>query len=689
MEWTGGTGLRVFVTVCLALSIQPLLPIQPAVAVHAQAKRSMSLVDLLELPRGLNPQLSPDGKTVIYHQSHADWKADKPIWNIFRQEIGGTAKQITFSDGGDVNAPGDLRWSPDGKTILLVRASGGPPQLWLMPADGGEPRVLTRHATGIYPPIGPTWAPDGKTIYFVAQDAPTAEDRERARVKDDVRAVDEDYTQRHLWKVTVASGAEQQITSGDFSILSYRLSRDGTKIAMQRGTTPSEGDLMYGEVWVSDADGGNAQPATHNRIAEYEPELSPDNSQVLFTAEANARLEQYYNMTLFVVPAKGGTPVQIVPDLAVDAATWAPDGKSIIAAVNLGVHSEFFRIDVASKKATQLTDGRHYIVPGWSLFPAPNRIVWQFDEPTRFGEVYSMPIDGSAPPTRVTGIFDRLDADFALPTQERIDCKGADGTALEGVLFVPATPKPATGYPLVIQMHGGPKDSDKFGAGAGLTQFYPLVLAAKGYAVLRPNYRGSTGYGNEFFRGIVGGYFKHQPTDILTGVDQLVKRGIADPDRLVLMGWSAGAHLTNKLITMTSRFKAASSGAGISDWISAYAQTDARNDRTVWFGGTPWEKDAFQRFLAESPLKDVANVTTPTLFIVGEGDTRIPMPQSQEMYRALRSLGVPTKLWLGPGENHKWTGLHHLLRKGNVELDWFDKYAMGRTYIEEKAPDQK
>jgi dipeptidyl aminopeptidase/acylaminoacyl peptidase len=155
------------------------------------------------------------------------------------------------------------------------------------------------------------------------------------------------------------------------------------------------------------------------------------------------------------------------------------------------------------------------------------------------------------------------------------------------------------------------------------------------------------------------------------------------------MGWSAGGHLANKLITMTTRFKAASSGAGAANWISLYAQTDARFDRTVWFGGTPWRKDAFQTFWADSPLKDVANVKTPTLFVVGEGDQRIPMPQSIEMYRALRSNGVPTMLLVAPREGHQWGGLHHLLSKANRELEWFDTYAMGRAYTPEKAPDQK
>ncbi len=666
----------------------PHLPLQPYLPLSAQAKRAMTLVDIAELSRALNPQLSPDGKTLIYHRSHADWKLDRPVWNIWRQDIGGTARQLTFGDG-DINAPGNLRWSPDGKTILLVRASGGPPQIWLMPADGGEPRALTKHGgAGIYPGTGPTWSPDGKAVYFAAIEPQTPEERERDRVKDDVFALDEDYKHRHIWKVNVDTGAEQQITSGDFTVLSFRLSRDGTQIAMERGLTPLEADSARAETWVTNADGRNARPVTRNAIAEYDPELSPDNADVLFLAEANARLEPYYNQTLFVVPTKGGTPVALVPELAVDGATWAPDGKSIIASVNLGLHSELYRIDVGSKRARPITDGKHFVVPGWSI-ASDSKAVFQFDEPTRFGDVWTLPIAGDAGATRLTGVFDRLDLDFALPRQERFEWKGADGTPIEGLLFMPVTEKPSKGYPLVVQMHGGPNDSDKFGAGPGLLQSYFPVLAAKGYAVLRPNYRGSTGYGNAFFRGIVDGYFKHEATDILTGVDELVKQGIVDPDRLVLMGWSAGGHLVNKLITTTDRFKAASSGAGVANWISMFAQTDTRSNRVVWFGGTPWEKDSFLKFWNDSPIKDVANAKTPTLLFAGEYDARVPKEQAIEMFRALKSNGVPTRLWIAPREPHQWGGLHHLLNKANTELEWFERYAMGRTYTPEKAPDQK
>jgi dipeptidyl aminopeptidase/acylaminoacyl peptidase len=205
---------------------------------------------------------------------------------------------------------------------------------------------------------------------------------------------------------------------------------------------------------------------------------------------------------------------------------------------------------------------------------------------------------------------------------------------------------------------------------------------------LQPNYRGSTGYGDDFLRDMVGHYFQNAHLDVMAGVDELIRRGIVDPDHLVKMGWSGGGHMTNKIITSTTRFKAASAGAGAANWISMYAQSDVRTYRTPWFGGTPWQKDApISAYWDNSPLKEVWKVTTPTIFLVGEKDVRVPSPQSVEMYRALKSNHVPTHLYIAPREPHGWAELRHVLFKMNVELDWFEKYAMNRTYTWEKAPD--
>lgn len=642
----------------------------------------MSLVDVAELPRLFSPQLSPDGRTLAYFVSRPDWKTNRLVFHMWRQSVaGGKPAQLTFTEAGDV--PAGLRWAPDGKTLLFLREG----QAWLLPTDGGEPRALTRHSTGV---SSPSFSPDGGVVYFIAPDPRSPEENERARVRDDVYAFDENAKQRHLWKIVVSTGAETPVTAGEFSVTDYRLSADGTRIALTRAPTAAEGAAARGEVWVMDASGEHARPLTHNTVAESGLDISPDNSQILFLANANARFEPYYPTTLFVVSTAGGAPRPVVSDFkySFDQAVWSGDSRYVLATVNMGVHSEIFRIDTRSGHARQITDGAHFFPPGWSLAAAAQRLVFQIDEPTRFGDVWTLPADGSsASPVRVTHLFDPLEREFSLPRQAKVEWTGADGTPIEGVLMYPLDYVEGTRYPVVVQLHGGPMESDKFGAGPGLLLNYFPVLTARGYLVLRPNYRGSAGYGAAFFRDVNGGYFHQMATDVIAGVDRLVARGIADPEQVVVMGWSAGGTLVNKLVTLTPRFKAASAYAGVANWTSLWAQTDDVSFRRTWFAGTPWQKDAaIDQFWGASPLKDVANVKTPTLFFAGENDVRVPMAQSIEMYRALKSLNVPTHLYIGPREGHQWTDLRHQLFKANAELEWFETYARGRTYSWEKAP---
>src|SRR5476649_316392 len=670
--------------VTVLLSVVSALPASAQPQPQA-TKRPMTLMDLAELRRiGVGTtQLSPDGRTLVYILSTTDWKTGRSIYHLWKQNVGGGAPtQLTFTETGDI--PAGVRWSPDGRTLLFLRDG----QIWLLPADGGEPRALTKHATNV---SQPAWTPDGATVYFLASDPPTADERERTRLRDDVRAFEEDYKQRRLWKIVVSTGAETQLTSGDFTVMEYRLSTDGKRMAMQRAPSPLSGDAYRGEVWVMDANAENARVLTSNAIEEFGLELSPDNSQILFRGDAGDQFEPTYNTNLWVVPAAGGTPRAVLPDFdySIEWATWSPDGRSIYLTANMGVHSEFFQVDVVARRARQMTDGEHYIPPGWSMHAGTGAVVFQVDEPTRFGDVWTLPLSAgtATKAVRITGAFDALERDFALPRQQKVVWKGADGVNVEGVLIYPLDYRQGQRYPLVVQLHGGPQESDKFGAGPGLLQSYVPVLAAKGYAVLRPNFRGSNGYGSAFLRDVVNGYFHNMAPDVMLGIDALVQQGVVDPNRLAVMGWSAGATLVNKLITQTDRFKVASVGAGISNWISLFAQSDNTSFRRTWFGGMPWGKTpGFDAFWASSPIKDVANVKTPTLFFGGEADTRVPLSQSLEMYRGLKSNGIPTHLYVAPREPHNWGEQRHLLFKANTELEWFEKYLNGRAYVWEKAP---
>ncbi|HET9985067.1 MAG TPA: S9 family peptidase [Longimicrobiales bacterium] len=664
-----------------ALAAVVVVVLGSASGLLAQQQKTMRVVDLIEIPGLSDPQLSPDGRSLLYVRSEADWKANKRIPHVWRADVAtGRSLQLTNGEKGESGA----RWSPDGKWIAFTAKRGEDEegQIWLLPADGGEAKRLTKHATS---PSDLTWAPDGSALYFVADEPKSKEQKEREKLKDDVYGFDENYQQPHLWKVAVPGGEETRITSGDYAVTGYELSRDGRKIVLNRAPNPLLGYADRSEVWVMDADGKNAAQLTKNGQAEGGPQLSPDNAQVLFTCDCNEKFESYYNDKIFVMPAAGGAARVLMPEFPYEVrrAVWSKDGKAIYFVANMGVHSELFRLDPASGKYTQLTNGDHGIT-GWQLAVGPGMQVFGVDDATSAGDFRVMPAAGGKP-TQVTHVYDHYAKDFRLPRQEKVTWKGKDGVTVEGLLFYPLDYQAGQRYPLVVQTHGGPAASDNFGFGRW--NDYTQVLTAMGYAVLHPNYRGSTGYGDAFLRDMVGHYWQNAHFDVMAGVDRVIEMGIADPDRLVAMGWSAGGHMTNKLITFTDRFKAASSGAGGANYVSFYAQSDTRHYRTPWFGGTPWQKDApIEKYIETSPVFDTWKVKTPTIFLVGGSDPRVPMPQSVEMYRGLVANGVPTHLYVAPREPHGWQELRHELFKANVELDWFEKWVRNRTYTWEKAP---
>jgi dipeptidyl aminopeptidase/acylaminoacyl peptidase len=649
---------------------------------HAAEPRPMGAVDLLEVPRLSDPQLSPDGGQILYVVSEASWKANRAVGHIHRVNADGSGGLVMTSGGEGESSP---RWSPDGRSFafLAKRPGSDSPQIQLMSNDGGEARPLAVHPTAVR---SIQWARDGSGLFFLAAEPKTAEEKAKTEAKDDAAALDEDFKQVHLWRVGLEGKKAERITGGDFSITAYSLSRDGRRIAALRGPSPLFGDSEQGEVWVMDADGSQAVQITKNAVDEWFPSLSPDNAQVLYVSLAGPQGEPYYSGRAFVAPAAGGTPPRVLaPDFpyAIERAQWGPDARSVLLSANLGLHNEVFLLDVATGKWKPLTNGQHELI-GSSYVPERGRLALIVDEPNDPGELWLYGLD-AAPGRQVTHLYERYARDFKLGRQERIEWKGADGVTVEGLLHYPVDYVAGQRYPLVVQTHGGPRSSDRFSFGDW--QGYVKVLTGRGYAVLQPNYRGSTGYGDAFLRDMVGGYFRNSHLDVLLGADKVIAMGVGDPDRLVKMGWSAGGHMTNKIITFTDRFKAASSGAGAANWVSMYGQSDTRAYRTPWFGGTPWQKDApIDVYWANSPLKDVAAVKTPTLFLVGASDVRVPPPQSYEMHRALKANGVPTKLYVAPREPHTWEELRHQLFKINAELDWFEKYALGRAYVWEAAP---
>ena len=646
----------------------------------AQTRQAMSFVDVLELPSIQDPQLSPDGKQVLFVIDRPDWKGNRRVGHIYRINADGTSQvQLTFGERGE-SSP---RWSPDGKAIVFTtrRDADTNNQIYLLNTEGGEARRLTTHPTA---PGSLAWSPDGTAIYFTASDAKSADEREKERLLDDVYAFEEtNFKQRHLWTTDLA-GKTSRITEGDWSVSGYELSANGSRIAMTRTPSPLLEFLDRTEVWVMDASGANARQLTNNKVPESAAALSPDGATVMFQAQSNEQFDLYYNDKLFLLPAAGGAARVLLKDVpyGIEEARWSADGKSIYFTANMGVHNELMRVEVATAKVTQLSTGEHTL-GSWMFNESAGLHVFTRNTAQRPGEIHVM--TNGAEPKRITAVFDETVAKFKVARQEKITWQGQDGVTVEGLLFYPVDYQAGRKYPLIVSTHGGPASSDRFGF-SGDQQVY----AGKGYAVLKPNYRGSTGYGDAFLRDMINGYFKQAHLDVMLGTDTVIAMGVADPDKLIKMGWSAGGHMTNKLITFTNRFKAASSGAGAANWISMYAQSDHREFRTPWFGGTPWQANApIDLYWDHSPLKDVAKVKTPTIFLVGAEDPRVPLPQSVEMFRALKSNGVPTHLYVAPREGHGWTELRHRLFKLQIEMEWFEKHVNDRTYVWEKVPGEE
>jgi dipeptidyl aminopeptidase/acylaminoacyl peptidase len=590
--------------------------------------------------------------------------------------------KLTNGPDGD----GNPLWAPDGSMIAFTSKRGDDKhaQIYVIRTDGGEASRLTEHPTG---PGSPAWAPDGKSILFIAAEDDTADEKKRKKAKDDIFAFEDHFKHRHLWRVTVGDRKTSRVTHGDYTVRGFRVSGDGSKIVHARAPSPSMDDGPRSELWLMGADGTNAARLTTNDYNESNPELSPDKRHLLYLADSDGKGGHYYNENLFVMPAAGGEARLLLAEMPheVSSARWSKDGKSIYFTANTGVANHLFVVDLATEKLTQLTSG-YFSLVGWDFQSGPEIHAVEVASPTSPGEVHLLRV--GAAPQQVTKVFADLAATFNLPRTEVIRWPGADGVTVEGLLHYPIRYQAGKRYPLAVQTHGGPRSSDKLGSFSWARNIQ--VLATQGYAVLQPNYRGSTGYGDAFLRDMVGGYFRQSHLDVMTGVDQVIALGVADPERMVKLGWSAGGHMTNKIITHTNRFKAASSGAGAVNWVSMYGQSDTRTYRTPWFGGTPWQANApLDRYWEHSPIKDIAKVTTPTLVLVGAEDERVPPPQSLELYRALKSNGVPTRLYLAPREPHGWRELRHRLFKMNAELDWFAKYALGTEYQWEQPPKLK
>ncbi len=718
----------------LALAAAPGRAQQPAKPAAAAAKRPMTFMDIMGMRAAGGQAVSPDGKWMLYSVTAVDWKAGKRFsdLHLVSTERGvESSRQMTYTKDKDESSP---RWSRDGRFFVFLSNRDAPAtaatqnQLYLMRPDGGEARKLTdakdgvanfafsrdgrwlayaagkeeerqiwllpaasvetaapvalKHAT---PVSSWQFSYDGRRILFLAPDEFDKFNRERKEKKFDVRVRNEETPILHLWSVEPETKQERRHTSGtDYSVSDIAVSRDGKWIGF-RGTPPdrymrtvNEAGI-YGDLYLlNTATGGIERLTTNKEIGESGLRFSPDGSMMAFSAANDFAFARDSRIYVRPTAQAGGQWRKLGEEFdgSPSVGFWSKDGKTIYFNEGLGATNQLASMSVETGKVTLLTDERA------SLFVAQDEdtdaVLITYTDPQSPPNVYTV---ASLERIRDRKNWRRLTdanpqaANFALGEVEAVRWKSTDGRMVEGVLIKPVGYERGKRYPLVVQIHGGPAAADTLGFSASHGN-YPHVYAAAGYVLLQPNYRGSTNYGEKFRMETAGDYFRQGYDDIMSGVDHLIATGLVDPDKMGVMGWSAGGHYSNWILTHTNRFKAISSGAGAMNWISMYAQNDTQRFREWYFKGQPY--DNFDHYWEMSPLKFIKNAKTPTLIHVVDGDPRVPRPQSEELHMALKKLGVPTELFVYPGATHGITEPRNQLVKMVAEFNWMEKWIKGK-----------
>jgi dipeptidyl aminopeptidase/acylaminoacyl peptidase len=660
----------------LAILAAAIAVAHPAVAGEPAAPRRMTATDLLSLASAAAPLPSPDGSTVLYKVRSANWARNGMTTTVWRIAGTGPAEQAK-------DLRGEIAWSPDGRSLAFTarRDGDGADQIYLH-APGGAPRRLTRLPTDA---SALQWSIDGRRIFFIANTSDDAETESRMKAGDDMFPFEMPRYRAILQAVEVASGRVTTIAGGDFDVRGYSAGR-GDRIVFERAVSKLSDDQPRSELWLSDPGAGAPRRLTGNDYRERQVRLSPDGQTVLFLANADQGRYATVNTRLFVLDIADGT-VRMLADngrWAIRNAEWAASGKAIYFTAQNGVRTGLHAVSLAGGVVRDLDIG-DFVISSPRVSRDGRTLVYLRASAKAPAEVVRLDPVRRTPPLQLSHLNDGLERRFLLPRQEALRWTGPGGQVLEGLVTYPLGYVAGRRYPLIVQSHGGPRTADQFGI-FSYGRALPL-LAAEGFVTLSVNYRGGTGYGNEFLRGMNGGYFRFADRDVLSGVDELVARGVADPARLGAMGWSAGGHMTARLITVTDRFRAAVVGAGAVDWASMYLGSDTRWERQEWFVTPPYGEQARRDlYLANSPLTTIDKVRTPTLILAGANDHRVPPAQSVMLYRALKESGVPTELYLAPREPHVFGELRHRLFQITVTMRWLISHVTGGSYVAASAP---
>jgi dipeptidyl aminopeptidase/acylaminoacyl peptidase len=650
---------------------------------------------------------SPDGRRVAFVVGTAVMEGEKSEWlsQIWVADADGRNQvQLTRGDKSST----EPAWSPDGQWIAFVSSRGGDKDakanLWRIRTDGGEAEALTEEKGGA---AGPRWSPDGRRIALLLTDARSDAEEKAAKEKRDWRVVGEDAKRIRLAVIPAEKDADgkrplRRLTSGDTSVGNiegaghFDWSPDGKWIAFDHQPTPHIDDWPKGDISLVEVESGTVKTLATTPAAEAGPSFSPDGRWVAYEASA-VPVRWGFASRIHVAPVAGGAPRALAAtfDERPDLLGWTADGTRVLVSETRGTVGRLTALPVDGGAAADITPA-DATVDGAGLGASRLTVGFSSQAPDRAPEAFvaEVPV-GRLDITTTTGARKRTNAAraavawapvqvsrvqdlpaVALGRTEVVNWKAPDGKAVEGLLTYPVGYAAGTRVPLVVMVHGGPAGVFVRSYTGAPSPYSVAGFATRGFAILRCNVRGSSGYGREFryanFKDWGGGDYQ----DILSGVDALIAKGVADPDRLGIMGWSYGGYMTSWVITQTKRFKAASVGAGVTNLMSFTGTADIPSFIPDYFGGEYW--DNFDAWRARSAMFNVKGVSTPTLIQHGEADRRVPVSQGYELYNALKRQGVTTKMVVYPRQPHGIQEPKLMLDAMTRNLEWFDRYVLGR-----------
>jgi len=669
-------------TMCLAL-IEKDHP-------SAQAKEPQRWTSeiMMSVKRIGSVQVSPDGKRVAYAVREAIMEGDISEFrtHIHLANADGTDRlQLTRGD----HSCDDPQWSPTGDRLAFISNRKGKKNLWLIRPDGGEAEPLTKMKGD----IGSfKWSPDGRSLAFTAIDPPSEEDEKRKRTKDDAVVVDERIKQSRLYMIAVHSTSKPQsrpkaLSPSDRSVVSeasrsgragFDWSPDGRTIVFAHARSSRPDDWTSADLSTVDVASGTVKTLASSAAAKGSPIYSPLGTSIAFTVSdepatwAGAR-------RVHVVSSTGGTSRELADThdgfgRYSELIGWSADGKKIYFSELRGTSLELCALPL-SGSAEVVGNQTGMSLGGFHLNARRTHIGFGWETLDRPAEAYCTSLDGFKP-VKVSEVQPQLPPENDDVRTEVIGWTSTDGFEIEGLLTYPRDYRKGTRYPLLLIVHGGPMGAFTQSYDGSPTQYPVAAFAEKGYAVLRPNPRGSSGYGKKFRYANYGDWGGGDYHDLMSGVDHCIELGIADRDRLGVMGWSYGGYMTSWAITQTKRFRAASVGAGVTNLMSFTGTADIPGFLPDYFGGEFW--NGLEPYRAHSAMFHVKGVDTPTLIQHGERDERVPLSQGQELYNALKRQKCPTKMIVYPRTPHGIEEPRLLLDCMTRNIEWFERYLQAK-----------